>query len=267
MLNNLQDFKPAEKLIIIEGTRVDISMLLKLTLVNLIHNQALSLSEFQEKFKSKRRLKSVNFFEISRGINFESYQPKTFERAFFNVFISSPESSITLNQLMPQVTRQFKSKKEFIQQNLKSQPLSIIFKQNLFQTRIKKFYYRKAGKLHKKHLENRLRNIDNILNFNSRGKNEKTMDHSIFRHLNLFYNEEFTTNKSEQNMKVLRDNISTNDRIMHFKSFEIPVITEIFDDLELGRFDFESLSWGDLEGNHGCNFHPDLGGLFQLFSE
>ena len=129
-MTELSKLKPAETLLITKGSNAEFKDLMKYSLMDLVLKQVLSINETTTTYKSGRRYKEQRIKYVTKGRNFEKYEPSPFEQIYLSPFIKSPEIKAIFSKLIKVAYDAVSTEKKYRNSIISSHPYPSAFKRN-----------------------------------------------------------------------------------------------------------------------------------------
>jgi hypothetical protein len=248
----LKSLKPAQNYLILKSDEMDVKIIFKLTLIDLIMSKVIRINEIDEQFESGGVLKRIKYCELCRGEKFENYTPADFEMPFLEIFHTFSHASISLNQFIPIVARRIKKPKVFIRSMVHQNPIRNIFEQNIFQRMFGRYSLSEFGEKYKIKL---VKEVDRINDQVFTSYNIK--DKRLIMELMTFHGNILLLNQEPEAL-IVQNDVKSNDVNEEFRSvgvihnlmdYHLPQLFEVFEDLEVGLSQLTELSWSDLSSD------------------
>lgn len=159
-MNLLSQLKPAETLLLLDGTRADLKSLMKYTFMDLLLKQVLVVNESVRTYKSGRRYKEFTSHFVTKGKKFDDYKASPYEEIFLSVFRKSPDLKAVLTKLIKVAYEATGSKRKFRKLIYLTSPVRHHFRSSLIQDLFDLFSLTSEGNTNKQMIQNRLNEID-----------------------------------------------------------------------------------------------------------
>jgi hypothetical protein len=130
-MNLLSKLKPAETLLLLDGSKSDFKNLMKFTFMDLVLKQVLVVKESVRTIKSGRGYKEQRIKYVVIGKNFKNYKPSAFERIYLTTFDKSPELKAVLTKLIKVAYDSIHLERKYRRTILNSIPIKQCFKISL----------------------------------------------------------------------------------------------------------------------------------------
>lgn len=245
----LERVKPAQNYLILNSVEMDIKIIFKLTLIDLMLSKVLKIKVIEEQYETEGEIKIAKYCELSRGDNFENYVPVQFEMPFLEIFHTFSDASIALNQFIRIVARRIKRPKAFVSQLLNNSPLSNYYEQNIFQRIFGKYSVSEEGKKYKKLLVAEIDQISDLIYTSDNQKNIKLIkDLMTFHGIVLLLNQEAQDQNQNNDLKVndVNERYLSTDFIRQLIDNKLTHLAEIFKNLEISFCELTENDWSDL---------------------
>ena len=141
----LSKLKPAETILIMEGSKSEMSELLKLTFLDLLIKQVLETSILSQ--RRNESYKAGLYKYVTKGRNFQHYNPFSHELVFLSPYRKSGSIKVLIQHLIRMGFQNAGSRSEYFSLLRNLPNMRLYFKQNLFQSLFGSFSLSQEGRI------------------------------------------------------------------------------------------------------------------------
>jgi hypothetical protein len=240
-LKYLNSYSPAEILLLRNGYTVNLTDILKYTVIDLLFKDVIHF-ELVQHFEMKNKF----FIQFSKGDNFNDYQPKKQEQAFIHIL--SNIDGILLEDYLKKYFHHFKNEKK-IKNLIVENYLNVYFERSLIDGIFNKYSRKSSANVMFNDIDSEIKSVEFYLNQNIDVSKKTTLLQQLYGNI-LFLDDEHIPIVKEVEREILKQLNKKNDDDFDLDIFDSGFSTDLFNTsfTFFDDIDFDGVGGGDFGG-------------------